>query len=309
MHVAPCVAEAVQLRLADAWVVVDRDLADPQLAPEGLEDHLGGELHPGRVEVEGLEGVAPHRAHAAVGVGDLHAEEDVEEAGEDRVADVPVEPRHRLAVDRPLEARAHDEVVAGREALDERCEVAHRVRLVGVAHHDEVAARDGEARRGTRCRSRAVPRERRSRRARPRPRPSGRSRRCRRRSPRLGGPSAWMPSHAWSTTAPTASSSFRHGMTTEISGPSTGCIIGDPSGDRLGAAERCQRPISSRGEAGRLCSGSSTGPLRELARSARSARRLEAGATLEAPSRGIAGTASRTPRLTHRHETRHWTRA
>ena len=114
LHVAPGVAEAVELRLADARVVVDRDLAHAELAAVGLEDHLRRELHPGRVEVERRERVAPHRAHPAVGVRDLHAEEDVQEAGQDRVADVAVEPRHRLAVDRPLEARAHHEVVARR---------------------------------------------------------------------------------------------------------------------------------------------------------------------------------------------------
>ena len=119
-HVPPGVAEAVELRLADARVVVDRDLAHPEAAAERLEDHLRGELHPGRVEVERRERVAAHRPHPAVGVGDLHAEEEVEQPGEDRVPDVAVEPRHRLAVDRPLEAGAHHEVVAGGEALDER---------------------------------------------------------------------------------------------------------------------------------------------------------------------------------------------
>ena len=46
--------------------------------------------------------------------------------GQDRVADVAVQPRHRLAVDRPFEARAHHEVVALRQAVDEWCEVLHR---------------------------------------------------------------------------------------------------------------------------------------------------------------------------------------
>ena len=146
LHVAPRVAEAVQLRLADARVVVDRDLAHAELAAERLEHHLRGELHPGRVQVERRERVAAHRPHAAVRVGDLDAEEDVQEPGEDRVADVAVEPRHRLAVDRPLEPRAHDEVVAVGEAVDERGEVLDRIRLVGIAHHDVVALRDGEPR-------------------------------------------------------------------------------------------------------------------------------------------------------------------
>ena len=110
--VAPGVAEAVELRLADARVVVDRDLADREPAPVRLEDHLRGELHPGRVEVEHGQRLAADRPHPAVRVGDLHAEEDVEHAGEDRVADEAVQERHRVAVDRPLEARADHEVVA-----------------------------------------------------------------------------------------------------------------------------------------------------------------------------------------------------
>ena len=140
----PRVAEAVQLRLADPGVVVDRDLAHAELAPERLEDHLRGELHPGRVQIEGRERVLADGAHPAVRVGDLDAEEDVQQARQDRVADMTVEPRHRLAVDGPLEARSHHEVVTLRKALDERREVLHRIRLVGVAHHDEVALRDGE---------------------------------------------------------------------------------------------------------------------------------------------------------------------
>src|SRR5262249_27979103 len=73
--VAPRVAEAVQLRLSDPRVVVDRDLADGEVTSIGLEHHLGGELHPGRVEVEYLHGVTSYRAHPAVRVRDLHPKE------------------------------------------------------------------------------------------------------------------------------------------------------------------------------------------------------------------------------------------
>ena len=144
--VPPGVAEAVELRLADARVVVDRDLAHGQPAAVRLEDHLRGELHPGRVEVERRQRVAADRSHAAVRVGDLHAEEDVEHARQDRVADEAVEERHRVAVDRPLEARADDEVVSLLELVDERRELLQRVGLVGVAHDDVLAARFCEAR-------------------------------------------------------------------------------------------------------------------------------------------------------------------
>ena len=156
--VAPGVAEAVELRLADARVVVDRHLADGESAAVRLEHHLGGELHPGRVEVERGQRVAADRAHPAVRVGHLHAEEDVEHPGEDRVADEAVQERHRVAVDRALEARADDEVVAGLEAVDERAQLVERIRVVGVAHDDVLAAARRRARRGTRSRSRdAVP--------------------------------------------------------------------------------------------------------------------------------------------------------
>ena len=121
--VAPGVPEAVQLRLADARVVVDRHLADREPAPIGLEHHLGGELHPGRVEVEHGQRLAADRAHTAVRVGDLHAEEHVEHAREDRVPDEAVEERHRVSVNGPLEAGPDHEVVAALEPVDEPAEL------------------------------------------------------------------------------------------------------------------------------------------------------------------------------------------
>jgi hypothetical protein len=53
-----------------------------------------------------------------VGVVDAGAEEDVEEAGEQRVADVAVQPRHRSRMD-VLHPVAHDELRAVLELLDE----------------------------------------------------------------------------------------------------------------------------------------------------------------------------------------------
>ena len=141
----PGVAEAVQLRLADAGVVVDRDLAHAQVAPERLEHHLRRELHPRRMEVERLERAPPGGAHAAMGVGDLHTEEEVEKPGEDRVPDVAVEPRHRLAVDRALKPRADHQVVAVSEPLDEGRELAERICAIRVRHHDVLALRVGQA--------------------------------------------------------------------------------------------------------------------------------------------------------------------
>ena len=87
---------------------------------------------------------APHGAHAAVGVADAGAEEEVEHAGEHRVADVAVQPGHRAGLD-VLHPVAHHEVGALLELLDEARDVVEVVGEVGVGHHDVVAARGGEA--------------------------------------------------------------------------------------------------------------------------------------------------------------------
>ena len=98
-QVAPAVAEARELRLAAARVVLDVDLGDRQVLLGGADHHLGGELHAGGAQVERVEHVAAQRPHAAVGVAHAGAEEEVEQAGEQRVADVAVQPRHRARLD------------------------------------------------------------------------------------------------------------------------------------------------------------------------------------------------------------------
>ncbi len=140
----PGVAEAIELGLPYAWVVVDRDLAHLQAAPVSLEDHLRGELHARRVEIENGQRLAADGTHPAMGIRDLDSEEDVQHARQDRVADEPVQKRHGVAMDRSFEARADYEVVTVLQPVDERCELAHRIRLVGVPHDDVVTLRRRE---------------------------------------------------------------------------------------------------------------------------------------------------------------------
>ena len=71
-------------------------------------------------------------------------EEEVERAGEDRVADVAVQPRHGAGLD-AVHAVAHDEVGAVLELLEEARDLAEVVGQVGVGHHDVAAAGGGEA--------------------------------------------------------------------------------------------------------------------------------------------------------------------
>ncbi len=143
-QVPPAVAEARELRLAAARVVLDRELADVELLLRGPDHHLGGELHPGRAQVEPRQHVAAQRAHPAVGVVDAGAEQQVQEAGQQRVADVAVVPRHRARVD-VLHPVADHDVGAVVELGDEPRDLVEVVGQVGVDHHDVAAAGGGEA--------------------------------------------------------------------------------------------------------------------------------------------------------------------
>ncbi len=144
---------------------------------------------PGRAQVEPRQHVAPQRAHAAVGVADAGAEEDVEDAGQDRVADVAVQPRHRARVD-VVHPVAHHELGAVVELLDEARDLVEVVGQVGVGHDDVVAARGGEA--GEVGAAVAAPRLVHDARAGRRGElgASGPRSRCRRRRPRRGCPAS-----------------------------------------------------------------------------------------------------------------------
>src|SRR3954453_6772494 len=81
---------------------------------------------------------------AGVGGGDAGLEEQVERAGEDRVADVTVQPRHRAGLD-AVHAVAHYEVGAVLQLLEEARDLAEVVGEVGVGHDDVAALGGGEA--------------------------------------------------------------------------------------------------------------------------------------------------------------------
>ncbi len=142
--VAPAVAPRRELRLAAARVVVDRELADVEAALCRADHHLAGELHARGAQVEHLQLVPPDRAHAAVGVAHPRLVEGVEEAGEHRVADVAMQPRHRTGLD-VVHPVAHDQIGAVIELGHEARDLVEVVRQVGVAHHDVAPASPCEA--------------------------------------------------------------------------------------------------------------------------------------------------------------------
>ena len=142
-QVAPPVAEARELRLAAARVVLDLELADRQVLLRGADHHLGGELHAGGAQIEAWQHVAAQGAHAAVRVVDAGAERMFSNPGQQRVADVAVMPRHRARMD-VVHPVADHHVGAVLELAQEVGDLVEVVGEVGVGHHDVRAAGGGE---------------------------------------------------------------------------------------------------------------------------------------------------------------------
>ena len=112
-----------------------------------------------------VSAVAAEGAHAAVGVAHAGAEEEVERAGEHRVADVAVQPRHRAGLD-AVHAVAHHEVGAVLE-LGRGSAGSRRSRRSGRRRPSRCSGRGRRRSRPCRrCRSRGGARGRRARRRR-----------------------------------------------------------------------------------------------------------------------------------------------
>ena len=182
-QMAPTVTQRRELRLAGPRVILDRELADVESPARRMDHHLGGELHSRRAQIEDRQHLPPQGAHPAMDVAHLRPVEEIEEARQERVADVPVEPRHRSRMD-AVHPVAHDEVGTPVELGDEARDLGEVVGQVRVRHHDVVAASRHRIRRGTRSRSRGAARQRPSLPPRARARHCRRRSRCRRRSPR-----------------------------------------------------------------------------------------------------------------------------
>ena len=87
-----------------------------------------------------VEGPEPAIDVAARGPVEIAADER-----QDRIAEPPMEPRHRSRPDASLEAIAVDEVEAlSSVGSTKRLELAEVVAAVGVAHHDPSSARSAD---------------------------------------------------------------------------------------------------------------------------------------------------------------------
>ncbi len=141
----PPVAQRIELRLAKALSVRDRDVRHLQPAPRRLQDHLRRQLHAVGAEVQSVERVTRERPQPALAVADPEPGEQLQQERDRGRAHVAVAPRHGARRDAPGEAVADRHVVTLGQRLEQAAEVAEVVGIVAVAHHEPVAARLGES--------------------------------------------------------------------------------------------------------------------------------------------------------------------
>src|SRR6478735_8729314 len=96
------------------------------------------------MQIHACERIAGDAAHTTVDVRELAPEDTVENPRRDRRTEIAVQRRHRPGLDRPSPARAHHELEAFVEALDERRQSPEVVRAVGVSHEDVAAPYVGQ---------------------------------------------------------------------------------------------------------------------------------------------------------------------
>ena len=119
---------------------MDRDLGDPQPAKRCLHHHLGREFHARRSEIKCLNRAPPECPKATVEIVAGTLEEQPADRREYRIADVTVQPWHRIRLDASGKAISHHEVVPLAQLADEGADVGEFVAVIGVAHNHEATA-------------------------------------------------------------------------------------------------------------------------------------------------------------------------
>src|SRR5688572_10444245 len=117
-----------------------RYLGHPKRSQRSLRDHLAGELHSRSAKAETKDGVAPEATHAAVEIPYGTTEEQSSHRGQDRVAEIAVQGRHRARSDAALKSIAHHKVETLAKLDDERLQAGQVVAVVGIRHDHESAA-------------------------------------------------------------------------------------------------------------------------------------------------------------------------
>jgi hypothetical protein len=144
------IAERVELRIADAVAVGDREVDRPEPHPRRLDADLDLQAEPVGIELHGVEVPASQRVQPRERVGRTEPREPVHRGAEEGVAD-PVERRDVLAAARP-HADDHVVLVEHPNHLGDRVD---RIRRVGI-HDDDLLGLDRRKPRAHRRRLPAV---------------------------------------------------------------------------------------------------------------------------------------------------------
>ena len=113
-----------------------------QAFERGFDDHLGGELHAGRLQVHLLERGFCIAAQAGVKIVRGTFEEQPPDERQHGIADPAVFPGHRAGRNGATAHRqpaAHDEFVTSLKFFDEAVDVGKIIAIIGVAHNDPFA--------------------------------------------------------------------------------------------------------------------------------------------------------------------------
>ncbi|KAK0332132.1 hypothetical protein LTR94_026128, partial [Friedmanniomyces endolithicus] len=146
-QVPPAVAPGAQVRRAAAPVLGQhrRHLADVEMRERGGHDHLAGEFHACRAQVEVDDRLAIEPAQPAVKIADRDAEEQPPDRRQHGIAEIAMQQRHRAGQDAALEPVAHHQLSAIAQCRDKGGKVAEVGAVVGIAHDDVAPARGVDA--------------------------------------------------------------------------------------------------------------------------------------------------------------------
>src|SRR5437773_11590069 len=117
----PAVTPAAQVRTARAaiWRECGRHFRDSKLVQRRLNYHLAGKFHPGGSQIEFLDRGFLKAAQPAMEIAARAAKEKTTGRGQQRIAQILMQPRHSVPLDAALETIAHHQIVSGAQLREE----------------------------------------------------------------------------------------------------------------------------------------------------------------------------------------------
>jgi hypothetical protein len=142
----PSIAPAAEVRRAVSAVGGERDGDFGHTHPHHrrLDQHLQGELHPRGLQFQRLDGGLPESSLPAIEIPARVLEEQLAHRRQERIAEIPVQGRHRPGLDPSPEPVAHHQIIPFTQLLDEWHQIAKIVAVVAVRHDDVTSSGCGD---------------------------------------------------------------------------------------------------------------------------------------------------------------------